>query len=337
MLFVQSLNNALHEMMAKDRQVILIGEDILDPYGGAFKVSKGLSTQFPKQVISTPISEQTITGAAIGMAMRGLKPVVEIMFGDFITLCTEQIVNQATKYQWMFNGQVTVPIVIRTPVGGGRGYGPTHSQTLESMFMSVPNLRIIAPSLFHNPGEMLKQCVFDFEQPVLFIEKKTDYPKLLITGDWFEELKIDRSRGEDGIEDILLSLYQDEKPDAVIVTYGGMAEMASKCAIEIFVEHEVLINVLVLGSVRPIMHSRIIEQARNCGRILVLEEGNKTGGWGAEVSSIVHENVFPYMHAPVLRVGASDNTIPSAMHLESQVLPSQDMLKKNVHQLIREI
>jgi pyruvate/2-oxoglutarate/acetoin dehydrogenase E1 component len=337
MLFVQSLNNALHEMMAKDRQVILIGEDILDPYGGAFKVSKGLSTQFPKQVISTPISEQTITGAAIGMAMRGMKPVVEIMFGDFITLCTEQIVNQATKYQWMFNGQVTVPIVIRTPIGGGRGYGPTHSQTLESMFMSVPNLRIVAPSLFHNPGEMLKQCVFEFEQPVLFIEKKTDYPKLLITGDWFEELKIHRSRGEDGIEDILLSLYQDEKPDVVIVTYGGMAEMASKCAIEFFLENEVLINVLVLGSVRPILHSLIIEQARNCGRILVLEEGNKTGGWGAEVSSIVHENVFSYMHAPVLRVGASDNTIPSAMHLESQVLPSLGMLKKNVHQLIREI
>ncbi len=146
MLYVEPLNTALHEMMSKDRQIILIGEDILDPYGGAFKVSKGLSTRFPKQVISTPISEQSITGAAIGMAMRGMKPVVEIMFGDFITLCTEQIVNQATKYPWMFNEQVTVPIVIRTPMGGGRGYGPTHSQTLENLFLPCPTMILAAQS-----------------------------------------------------------------------------------------------------------------------------------------------------------------------------------------------
>ncbi|MBT4764624.1 hypothetical protein HOO14_06480 [bacterium] len=118
MLYLESINKSLHNLMSLDKSVILIGEDLLDPYGGAFKVSKGLSTDFPEQVISTPISEQAIVGSAIGMAMKGMKPVVEIMFGDFLTLCFDQIINHATKYHWMFNEQITVPIVIRTPMGG---------------------------------------------------------------------------------------------------------------------------------------------------------------------------------------------------------------------------
>ena len=134
MLYLESINKALYDLMAADCNVVLIGEDLLDPYGGAFKVSKGLSTRFPDQVVSTPISEQAITGAAIGMALRGMNPIVEIMFGDFLTLCLDQVVNHATKYRWMFNEQVIVPIVIRTPMGAGRGYGPTHSQSVCSRF-----------------------------------------------------------------------------------------------------------------------------------------------------------------------------------------------------------
>ena len=145
MLYLESLNESFHNILRKNDDVIFIGEDILDPYGGAFKVSKGLSTNFPKQVISTPISEAGIVGVATGMAMRSLKPIVELMFGDFIALAADQIINHASKYTGIYNGQVTVPLVIRTPVGGRRGYGPTHSQSLESLFMSVPGLEIIAP------------------------------------------------------------------------------------------------------------------------------------------------------------------------------------------------
>ena len=165
MLYLESLNKSLHNILRKNQDVIFIGEDLLDPYGGAFKVSKGLSTNFPRQVISTPISEAGIVGAATGMAMRGLKPIVELMFGDFIALAADQIINHASKYNGIYNGQVTVPLVIRTPVGGRRGYGPTHSQSLESIFMSVPGLEIIAPSLCHKPGEMLENLVNHIKKP----------------------------------------------------------------------------------------------------------------------------------------------------------------------------
>ena len=130
MRYVESLNSALHKVMSEDERICVIGEDILDPYGGAFKVTKGLSTAFPGRVIGTPVSEAGITGLSIGMAIRGLRPILEIMFGDFITLCADQIINSAAKFSWMYNGQVSVPLVIRTPMGGRKGYGPTHSQTI---------------------------------------------------------------------------------------------------------------------------------------------------------------------------------------------------------------
>ncbi len=152
MLYLESLNRSLHQLIEQDKNIILIGEDILDPYGGAFKVTKGISSKFPDQVISTPISEAGFVGAATGMAMRGLKPIVEIMFGDFIGLAFDQILNHASKYEWMYNNSVSVPILIRTPVGARRGYGPTHSQSLESMFLPISGIEIVSPSIFHNPG-----------------------------------------------------------------------------------------------------------------------------------------------------------------------------------------
>ena len=133
MRYVESLNQALHRLMKNDDSVLLLGEDILDPYGGAFKVTKGLSTAFPDRVLTTPISEAAITGFATGLGINGYKPILEIMFGDFITLCTDQIINGASKFKWMYGDKFTVPLVIRTPMGARRGYGPTHSQTLESL------------------------------------------------------------------------------------------------------------------------------------------------------------------------------------------------------------
>jgi pyruvate/2-oxoglutarate/acetoin dehydrogenase E1 component len=323
--------------MSDNTNVILIGEDLLDPYGGAFKVSKGLSTKFPKQVISTPISEQAITGAAIGMAMRGMKPIVEIMFGDFLTLCVDQIINHATKYHWMFNEQVTVPIVIRTPMGGGRGYGPTHSQSLESMFMSVPGLKIVAPSIFHNPGKMLKQCVINEDHPSLFIENKSAYPKELILGDRFDNFYINRVTEDGAYESLLLSLYPGEKIDALIITYGGMSEMAVKCAKSLFMDEEILVDVLILGSVKPLQKQLIINHAARIGRILVLEEGNMIGGWGAEVSSIIHEGAFMSLDSPVQRLGSEDLPIPSAMPMENEVLPTLEKLNKLMLKLTYDI
>ncbi len=178
--------------MSEDERVYVIGEDLEDPYGGAFGVTRGLSTEFPGRVVATPISEAAIIGVSIGMAVRGFRPVVEIMFGDFITLCADQLVNVASKLSEMSAGLLSVPIVVRTPMGGGRGYGPTHSQTLDKLYLGVPGLRVVAPSVYHDSGGLLKNAVRD-DHPVLFSENKLLYPAEQITLDdgLVESLKFD--------------------------------------------------------------------------------------------------------------------------------------------------
>ncbi|MEJ2264009.1 MAG: hypothetical protein P8X95_11220 [Anaerolineales bacterium] len=147
----------------------------MDPYGGAFKVSRGLSSAFPERVLTTPVSEAGIVGLAAGMALRGLLPVVEIMFGDFTTLIADQLINHIAKFRWMYNDQVRVPIVIRVPMGGRRGYGPTHSQSLEKLYLGVPGLRVLAPSSLGAPGELLSKAILEDEDPALFVEHKLLY------------------------------------------------------------------------------------------------------------------------------------------------------------------
>ncbi len=149
---LESLNTALHQAFASDPSVYLLGEDVLDPYGGAFKLTRGLSSQYPGRVLTSPISEAGITGVAAGMALRGLRPVVEIMFGDFVTLAADQIINHIAKFRWMYNDQVRVPLLLRTPMGGRRGYGPTHSQTLEKLFLGIPGLQVLTPCAFSAAG-----------------------------------------------------------------------------------------------------------------------------------------------------------------------------------------
>jgi pyruvate/2-oxoglutarate/acetoin dehydrogenase E1 component len=337
MLYVESLNKALHELMATDSSVVLIGEDLLDPYGGAFKVSKGLSTNYPKQVISTPISEQAIIGAAIGMAMRGMKPVVEIMFGDFITLCVDQIVNHATKYHWMFNEQVNVPIVIRTPMGGGRGYGPTHSQSIESMFMSVSGIRICAPSVYHDPGHLLKQSVLCNKHPVLFIENKSAYPEelLLEEGEIMQNLQR-KIVNQDGIsETVLISPFPEELADIVLITYGGVAQIAVDAALEVFMEEEVLVHVIIPSMIREVPIDDFIPTAMQTGRVLIIEEGNKIGGWGAEVASQIQDKIFSSLLYPIQRIGAEDTPIPASLLLEKQVLPTKEKIIKNIRRMLQ--
>jgi len=173
--FLDSLNRALHSAMQESSDVYLLGEDVLDPYGGAFKVARGLSTQFPERVLTSPISEAGLVGLASGMALRGLRPVVEIMFGDFLTLAADQLINHAAKFRWMYNDQVRTPLVVRTPMGGRRGYGPTHSQSLEKHFLGAPGLRVLAPCDLGDPGLLLYQAILEDHDPVLFIENKLLY------------------------------------------------------------------------------------------------------------------------------------------------------------------
>ena len=325
MLYLESLNTSLHNILQNNKDVILVGEDLLDPYGGAFKVSKGLSTKFPAQVISTPISEAGFVGAATGMAMRGMKPIVEIMFGDFITLAADQIINHASKYNWMYNNKVSVPMIIRTPVGGRRGYGPTHSQSLENIFMSIPGLEIVAPSTCHDPGKMLEKLIKNISKPTIFIEHKIDYSKQL-KNEMFGNFSIIRENVGYYNQNITLSLYPSEKPDVLIITYGGNVSIAVEAAEKIFIDEELLVNIIILSSVKPLDNKYIIDFVKKCGKVITLEEGNSIGGWGAEVSSIIHENNFDLLKYPVQRLGSMDTPIPSSGPMELEMLPSANKI-----------
>lgn len=332
MIYLESLNKSLHNLLKNNKDIILIGEDLLDPYGGAFKVSKGLSTSYPDQVISTPISEAGIVGSAVGMAMRGLKPIVEIMFGDFISLAADQIINHATKYNWIYNEKVKVPLLIRLPVGGRRGYGPTHSQSLESIFLSVPGIDIVAPSICHNPGEVLKRLMNHIERPTIFVEYKIDYAKELFDKK-IKDFSIKRENIGNYNQNITLSLFPNEKPDILIITYGGNLSIAIDAAKKVFMEDELLVNVIVLSSIRPIDKKWIMSKVEECGKIIIVEEGNKTGGWGAELSSIIHETAFNELKFPVKRIGSMDIPIPSSGPLENEMLPSALKIIKKINSI----
>jgi 2-oxoisovalerate dehydrogenase E1 component len=319
--FVTALNRGLHELLEHDPSAFVIGEDLLDPYGGAFKVTKGLSTRFPERVLTTPLSEAGIVAWSTGAALRGLRPVAEIMFGDFLALAADQIVNHASKYRWIYGGDVSVPAVIRTPVGGHRGYGPTHSQSLEAMFMSVPGLAIVAPSHLLDPGELLRRCALGSRDPVLFVEHKLLYAQRLVgDGERAGEFFV---RASDGAYPTLhLSLAEFQAADAAIVTYGGSVAPAMEAARTLLVEHELLCDVVAPTLVSP---PPLTELARAVGRaptVAVLEEGPRRGGWGAEIAASLADAGA----GRILRLAAPDSPIPSSKQLEDQLLPSSDSI-----------
>jgi pyruvate/2-oxoglutarate/acetoin dehydrogenase E1 component len=337
--YVESLNRGLATAMENDPRVLLMGEDIVDPYGGAFKVTRGLSTRFPDRVITTPISEAGITGVASGMAIRGLRPVVEIMFGDFITLCADQLVNGATKFSWMYNDQFEVPLVIRCPMGGGRGYGPTHSQTLESLYMGVAGITIIAPSHYHDPGNILQTILTHEMSPVLFIENKLLYPEYLSVPDssgWVGNLHVDVAPGSDDRYPVMrLTPDPGQAPDVTLVTYGGMAIASTTAAVNLFLQEEINVEILLPALIKPFPSDNVVTSVESSGRLVIAEEGIKTGGWGAELASQVMERSFDVMKVPAIRVGAKDSPIPSSRGIEDAVLPQSSDIETAIYEVLK--
>lgn len=324
---LESLNLALHDVMATDDRACVLGEDILDPYGGAFKVTKGLSTKFPDRVTTTPISEAAIVGMAAGMALRGWHPIVEIMFGDFTTLVVDQVVNHASKFRWMYNEQVRVPLVIRTPMGGRRGYGPTHSQSLEKLFLGVPGLRVVAPTAAGDPGALLCSAVAD-DEPVLFVEHKVLYLHHL----WETDADFDVTRsGPEHAPHYLLGVRHGGRPTVTVVAYGHMAELAREAVARLAYELELFVELVVPTGLAPFDVAPVLESVRRTGALLVAEEGTVTAGWGAEVLARVVEEA-PTLRA-VRRVAAPDHPIPSSGAMEDLVLPGVDLLVKTAQEL----
>jgi len=328
-----SLNQGLKKALADDPQTIILGEDILDPYGGSFKVTRGLSTQYPERVLTTPISEAGITGIAGGLALRGFHPIVEIMFGDFTTLIVDQVVNHLAKFHDMYHGQVSVPVVIRTPMGGRRGYGPTHSQTLEKLFLGVPGLRVLAPFHIENeeplglPGELLYDAVTQADGPTLFVENKLQYPLKLLSSSDLSEYALDISSST-ASPFYKLSLRGAPPPRVTLAAYGYMAKLAMDAVYTLGYQHEIFCELLVPTQLAPFELAPLFQSVRQTGRLLTIEEGTLSLGWGAEVLARASEALGPGLKS-ASRLAAKETVVPASPRLEAEVLPGvHDILQK---------
>ncbi len=333
---VERLNAGLHSAFEKDERVYLLGEDLLDPYGGAFKVSKGLSSQYPERVFTSPVSEAAIVGVAGGMALRGLRPVVEIMFGDFTTLIADQLINSLSKFGWMYNEQVQVPVVIRTPMGGRRGYGPTHSQTLEKLFLGTPGLRVLAVNALQDPAEMIEGAILKGDRPTLLIENKLLYAKELLDESALADFDVQRAEGQDGIAaEFLLKYKQAPTPRYTLAAYGFMAELAREALHKLAFEEELFGEMYVTGQLWPLpeggLSPLLMDSAKRTGALLTLEEGGLSYGWGAEIISRASEAGTGLRMG---RVGAKDQVIPASIDLETKVLPGVEEIMAAIRKMV---
>jgi pyruvate/2-oxoglutarate/acetoin dehydrogenase E1 component len=326
--FVQELNETLRSLLVNRADVVILGEDLLDPYGGAFKVTQGLQRDFPSRVLTTPISEAALVGIANGMALRGLHPIVEIMFGDFITLCFDQLVNHSAKFRAMYAGRVAVPLVVRTPMGGGRGYGPTHSQSLEKLLLGVPHLDVVAPSLFGGPRSALVRAV-EGDRPTVFIEHKLLYPASLY-GDGALHVEVAH---EDGYGIALVRNYASGDPDVTLVTYGGVSRYLERVLGEL-AQEEIRVLACLPERLHPLPRAVIAHAVSESGRAVVIEEGGLSSGWGAEVAALLQEDCWRMLRGPVRRVAARDLIVPAARSLESVVLPGPEDILKAVMEVL---
>lgn len=324
---LEALNRGLHQAFAEDTRVYLIGEDLLDPYGGAFKVSKNLSSKYPDRVWTSPVSEAAIVGIGAGMALRGLHPVVEIMFGDFSALAADQIINSLSKFAGMYNGQVKVPLVIRTPMGGRRGYGPTHSQTLEKLYIGVPGLRTLAANTYSDPGDLLRKAILEDAGPVFFVENKLLYVKSILEPDQLKEFDVSEVQADGSYAPIhLLKVNGAPPPKITLTAYGYMAELAREAMLKLAFEHEVFCELVIPSQLSPFepdgrLEATLAQSLQRSKRLLAIEEGTYTLGWGAEVLARAAQ-ALPGQLKAARRLAAADKPIPASAPLEEAALPS---------------
>lgn len=316
---ITRINHFFDDVMGKDEKVLFIGEDVLSPYGGAFKASKNLSAKYPDNVFTTPISELGITGLCNGLALSGYKPYLEIMFGDFITLALDQIINHASKFHYMYNKKLHCPVVIRTPMGGGRGYGPTHSQTLDRLLAGINNVKLIALNSFVDPYLIYSNIHKNEVDPVVVIENKIDYGRM--AGD--KELPNYSVVRTDTLYPDVICSPVFASPTVTIVSYGGIASEVFEKLNEIFEETEQLIELVVLSEISPLDISSIMESYNKTNNIIIVEEGSRDFGIGSEILSSVIERSPGRKSGIAARIGAYPVPIPSARSMEDYILPNK--------------
>jgi 2-oxoisovalerate dehydrogenase E1 component len=327
-----ALNEGLKKVFEERDDVYLIGEDVLDPYGGAFAVVKGLSTRWPDRVLTTPVSEAALFGVAAGMAIRGYRPILEVMFGDFVTLGLDQLVNGIGKFREMFDDQVTVPLVVRTPMGAGRGYGPTHSQSLEKLVAAVPGITVVAANEVQDLRALVRNAVED-DSPVVLIENKQMYgrPNRRPADGRYGEF--DCHESSEPYPALTFSGNGFEGGAATIVTYGGMLPVALEAAHELILEEELFTEVVALGLLSPLDTTAIVDSVARTGALVTLEEGTLTGGIGAEIAARIQRDAWKLLRAPIHRIAAPDGIIPAAKTLEDAFLPDAADVVESVRSL----
>jgi len=313
------LNAALHAVFADDTRTILLGEDIADPYGGAFGVTRGLSTKYPDRVLSTPISEAAIVGAAGGLAMCGDRVVVEVMFGDFITLCLDPIVNFISKSVTMYGRRHPMPVVVRCPVGGNRGYGPTHSQSPHKHLIGVPNLNLFELSPFHDPRHVFAR-MFAAGEPAVFFEDKVLYTRPAGLGPEACGLYRLDPLDPEGNWMRVRPVETGAFPDLVVIAPGGLAPRVVGALEKALVDREIEGHLLVPAQLFPLAIDPVSELLAAAGRILVVEDGVAGGGWAAEVTRLVYDRLWGRLRHPVRVVQPHCAVIPAAAGLERRLL-----------------
>jgi pyruvate dehydrogenase E1 component beta subunit len=319
--YAEAVREAMSEEMRRDESVFFMGEDI-GVYNGAFGVSRGMIQEFGEErVRETPISETGFVGAGIGAAMMGMRPIVELMFSDFMAVCYDQIINEAAKQRFMSGGAVKVPMVIRTASGGGTGAAAQHSQSLEQMYCHVPGLKVVIPSTPYDAKGLLKSAIRD-DNCVMFLEQKLLY----------------RTKGPVPDEDYTVPLgkadVKREGRDLSIITYGRTVRMSLAVADRLAKEGKE-IEVVDIRTLSPLDKDAIIASVKKTGKAVVVHEAVEFGGFGGEIVSVIADSeAFYRLDAPIKRVGALFSPIPFNPALEKMVLPGEERIEKAVREII---
>ena len=317
----EAVANGIAQEMRRDENVVFLGEDVAAA-GGVFKTTVGLLEEFgPDRVRDTPISEQAIIGAAMGASMTGLRPIAEIMFSDFFAVCWDLVANQIAKTRYMTDGQCSFPLVLRSANGGGSRFGAQHSQSVENWAMAVPGLKVVAPSTPADVKGLLAASVRD-PDPVMFFEQKSLYA-----------IKGDVPEGEH-VEPLGVAKVVRAGDDVTIAALAAMVPRALQAAETLESEHGVSAEVIDVRSLVPLDTKTLFESVSRTGRLVTVEENPRLCGWGAELSSIVAEELFWDLEGPIVRVTTPHIPLPSADALEDAVMPSAEGIVDNVVRLV---
>jgi len=324
MRYREALNLAMREEMRADESVFLMGEDV-GVFGGAFKVSDGLLEEFgEKRVRDTPISENTIVGMGVGAAMVGMRPIVEMMTVNFALLAMDQIINSAAHIHYMFGGQVKVPLVVRFPQGGGHQLGPTHSHTLEAMFLHVPGLLVAVPSTAADARGLLKSAIRD-DNPVIFIEHESLYGIRGEVPEDGEPLRFGQAA------------VRREGSDVTIVGISRMALIAERAAQMLADDEQIEAEVIDPRTLRPLDLDTILDSVRKTNRCVIVEEGWPHGGVGANLAALIQEQAFDWLDAPIQRVTGADVPMPYSKALEQAAMPHEEHVVKAAVATFRDV